>query len=52
LQGLSGLFVGQLLGRELPQLFVYHWQELTGGSRVTLLDGAQDTGNIVHARPG
>jgi len=30
LQGLAGLFVGQLLGRELAQLVVDQWQELLG----------------------
>src|SRR5262249_28510735 len=49
LQGLAGLFVGQLVGRELAQLVVDQRQELRGGLRVALLDGGQDAGDVAHS---
>jgi len=50
LQGLAGLFVGQLLGRQLAKFVVDQQQELIGGVRVALLDGGQDVGDFTHWR--
>ena len=50
LQGLTGLFVGQFLDRELAQLVVDERQELLARVPIALLDGVQDLGNVTHRR--
>src|SRR5262249_17234241 len=50
LQGLAGLFLGQLLGRESAQLVVDQRQELLRGRGVALLDGGQDARDLGHRR--
>src|SRR5262249_57815895 len=49
LEGLPRLLLGQLLRRQLAQLVVDQRQELAGGVRVALLDGAQDAGHVGHS---
>src|SRR5262249_60019616 len=48
LQRLAGPLLGQLLGRQLPQLVVDQRQELFRGVRVAPLDGGQDLGDFAH----
>ena len=48
LERLAGLLLGQLLGRQLPQLVVDQRQELLGRLRVALLDGREDAGHVRH----
>ena len=48
LEGLARLLVSNLLGRKPPQLVIDEWEELVGGVRVALLEGAEDTGDLVH----
>src|SRR5262249_40257671 len=50
LECLAGLFLGELLGRQLAQLVIDQRQKLLGGVRIALLDGRQDAGDIAHAR--
>jgi hypothetical protein len=38
-KGLARRFAGQLLRRQLAQLVVDQWQELTGRVRIALVDG-------------
>ena len=51
LKRLSGTFVRHLLHRQFAQLVVDQGQQLAGSLRIALLDGAQDSGDVVHARP-
>src|SRR5260370_40344459 len=45
---LTGLFVGQLLGRQLAQLIIDQRQKLFGGVGVALFDRAQGLGDLAH----
>jgi hypothetical protein len=47
-QRLAGLFLCQLLRRQLSQLIVDQRQELLGRVRVALLDRGKDAGHIAH----
>ena len=49
LQRLPRLLLGQLRGRQLPQLVIDQRQQLLGGLRIALLDLRQDAGHIGHA---
>ena len=48
LQRLAGFFLGQLVGRQLPQFIVDQRQKFLGGARVAFLDGRQDSSDLVH----
>src|SRR5262249_61977222 len=53
LERLAGLLLGQLLGREPPQLVIDQRQELARRVGVAFVDGRQDTRDVAHgiARP-
>src|SRR5262249_17933595 len=51
LQRLAGLFLRQLLRRQVAQLVIYQRQELIRGGRIALLDGRQDARDLTHRRP-
>jgi len=48
LQRLAGLFLGQLVRRQLPQLLVHQRQKLLGRLRIALLNPPQDSGDVGH----
>ena len=48
LERLAGCLLNQFLGSQLPQLLVDEWQQLFGGMRIALLNGAEDARNVVH----
>jgi hypothetical protein len=50
LERLAGLFLRQLLRRQLAQFVVDQRQELLGRVRVTGFDARQDARNFVHGR--
>src|SRR5262249_49387207 len=49
LERLARLLLRHPLGRQLAQLVVDQRQQLRGGGRVALLDGAQDTRDVGHS---
>jgi hypothetical protein len=48
LKGLARRLLGQLLGGQAAQLVVNERQELCGGVRVALLNGAQNVRDIAY----
>ena len=50
LEGLTGLFGGELRRRQLPELVVHKRQEFVGGLPVTLLNLRQNLGDFGHRR--
>ena len=51
LQGLTRLFLGQLVRRQFAQFVVDERQELLGRVRLAALDSTQDLGEAVHHGP-
>ncbi len=49
LERLSGLLPSELQRRQLAQLVVNQRQQLTGCTRITVFNGAQDAGYVIHA---
>ena len=50
-EGLAGLFVGELLRRELSELVVDQRQQLAGRERLAAIDRLQNPGDLVHRDP-
>jgi len=48
LQRLARLFLSELRGRQPPQLVIDQRQQLFGGVRIAVLDGAQNLGHVGH----
>ena len=50
LECLAGCFMGELLRGQAAQFAVEQREQLLGGLRIALLDGREDSGNVIHRR--
>jgi hypothetical protein len=46
LKGVSGRFIGQLVRRELAQLFINQWQQLIGCIGIRIADRVRQVGRF------